>query len=67
MRFFIKPIDGVRKMDVKIKVVLKPGEVCPYCGQKKRGGWKNESALENLSKRKSKGGRPKGSKNKPKF
>lgn len=41
------------------KIDLKPGEVCPYCGQKKRGGWKNSASANNLDKRKSKGGRPK--------
>lgn len=50
---------------------LKPGEVCPYCGQKKRGGYNRSEAaraasLANLAKRTNKGGRPKGSKNKPK-
>ena len=40
------------------EIVLKPGEVCPYCGQKKRkssNGWKNSASAENGRK----GGRPK--------
>ncbi len=42
------------------KLNLKPGEVCPYCGQKKRGGWQNKKSAKNGRK----GGRPK--KNEPK-
>lgn len=40
------------------KIDLKPGEVCPYCGQKKRKvtkTWKNSASAENGKK----GGRPK--------
>lgn len=52
------------------KIVLKPGEVCPCCGHKKRGGWKNAASAKNGLKggkpHELKGGRPKGSKNKPK-
>lgn len=48
----------------KKKIDLKPGEVCPYCGQRRR---RKKSMTdkqitankENLAKRKSKGGRPK--------
>lgn len=39
----------------KPKIELKPGEICPYCGQKKRGGWKNNAAAQNGLK----GGKPK--------
>ena len=45
------------------KIDLKPGETCPYCGQKKRGGRKNKAAAENGLKggkpKNLKGGRPK--------
>lgn len=49
---------------------LKPGDICPCCGQKIRGYTTSEkrraASLAALAARKSKGGRPKGSKNKPK-
>jgi len=52
-------------------IELKPGETCPYCGQTRRKQYatspkRREASLAALAKRKSKGGRPKGSKNKPK-
>ena len=52
----------------KKKIDLKPGEICPYCGQRKRATSekRRETSLAALAARKSKGGRPKGSKNKPK-
>lgn len=54
----------------KTKIDLKPGEICPYCGQKKRkyttSPKRKAASLAALAARKSKGGRPKGSKNKPK-
>lgn len=41
---------------------LKPGEVCPYCGQKKRGGWKKtmttKQIIANRKNGQEKGGRP---------
>lgn len=37
------------------KIDLKPGEICPCCGQRKRGGWKNAKSVANGEK----GGRPK--------
>ncbi len=36
------------------KIELKPGEVCPYCGQRKLGGWKNPASAKNGLK----GGKP---------
>lgn len=49
---------------------LKPGDICPTCGQKIRQYTTSEkrkkASLAALAARKSKGGRPKGSKNKPK-
>ena len=47
-----------------VKHELKPGEICPYCGQKKRGGWKKsmteKQIIANQKNGKEKGGRPKG-------
>ena len=42
------------------KIELKPGEVCPYCGQKKRGGYnrKPEAAQASRENGKKFGGRP---------
>ncbi len=52
------------------KIELKPGDICPTCGQKIRSYTtsekRKEASLAALAARKSKGGRPKGSKNKPK-
>ena len=52
------------------KIELKPGDVCPTCGQKIRkyttSPKSRAASLAALAARKSKGGRPKGSKNKPK-
>ncbi len=46
------------------KIDLKPGERCPYCGQRKRNkktmtAKQIEANQQNLAKRQSKGGRPK--------
>ena len=54
------------------KIHLEPGETCPYCGQTRRKSYTTSEArkaasLAALAQRKSKGGRPKGSKNKPKM
>ena len=52
------------------KIELHPGDICPTCGQKIRtyttSQKRKEASLAALAARKSKGGRPKGSKNKPK-
>lgn len=54
----------------KPKIELKPGDVCPTCGQKIRkyttSKKRKDASLAALAARKSKGGRPKGSKNKSK-
>lgn len=52
----------VKNMEEIERHELKPGEVCPYCGQKKRGGWKKimtEKQIKANQKNGLKGGRPK--------
>ena len=48
------------------KIDLKPGDICPTCGQKIRTYTTSQKRKEASRENGKKGGRPKGSKNKPK-
>lgn len=42
------------------RIHLEPGEICPYCGQKKRGNYTRKESAANASRENGKkyGGRP---------